>query len=420
MADIRTLKLQLLADTAQFSTGLDKASTDTQSFTNKVDKIVANAAKAFLGLATAVGTAAFAIGVDSVKAAAEDEKAQLSLAKTLQNTIKATDGQIKKVEDYIDATQRATGVADDQLRPSFDRLIRSTKDVDKAIRLQNLALDIAAGTGKDLSTVTEGLSKLYDGNFTSLKKLGVPLDETIVKNKDLDGALKTLSETFGGQAAIQADTFAGKMNILKIKIGEIQETLGTALIGPLTKLADIFDRTVVPALEDFVAGLTGGEPNSVKNALRDAKGRVEELSAGVDQPGATGGYSLGASFRRLAETIADTNKELFGATGDESGLKKFLDLLTGIAEAMNNIIKAYEKLPDIAKFVVNPLPDLISLGRPISEAAGTVKQGATIVNQTVNIGATNTKSVANTVVKSINSAVKTGVSNKLASNSVLR
>lgn len=419
MADIRTLKLQLLADTAQFSTGLDKAATDTTSFTNKVDKVVANAAKAFLGLATAVGTAAIAIGIDSVKAAAEDEKAQLSLAKTLQNTIKASDAQVKKVEEYIDATQRATGVSDDQLRPSFDRLIRSTKDVTKAQQLQNLALDIAAGTGKDLSVITEGLSKLYDGNFTALKKLGVPLDETIVKNKDLDAALKVLSDTFAGQAAVQADTFTGKLNILKIKVGEIQETLGTALIGPLTKLADIFDRTVVPALEDFVAGLIGAEPNSTKNALRDVKGRVEELSAGVDQPGATGGYSLGASFRRLGETIAETNKELFGVTGDESGLKKLLDTITDITNAMTTLIDLYQKLPDIGKFLINPLPDLLSLGRPAGQILNS--GGFPQLNQKpIEIKIKMDPPPAKKTISSVNSAVKVGIANKFNANTVLR
>jgi hypothetical protein len=153
MADIRTLKLQLLADTAQFSTGLNKAQDDTQNFTNKVDKVVANAAKAFLGLATAVGTAAFAIGVSAVKAAIEDEKAQASLAQTLRNTTQATDEQIKATEDYIDATQRATGVADDQLRPSLQRLLTSTNDLAKAQQLQKLALDVAAGSGKSLEEV---------------------------------------------------------------------------------------------------------------------------------------------------------------------------------------------------------------------------------------------------------------------------
>ncbi len=129
--------------------------------------------------------AAIKIGVDAVKAAIEDEKAQISLAQTLKNVTKATDAQVKATEDYIDKTARATGIADDQLRPSLDRLVRSTQDVTKAQKLQQLALDIAAGTGKDLATVTEALGKAYDGNLGALKRIGVPLDENIIKTIDV-------------------------------------------------------------------------------------------------------------------------------------------------------------------------------------------------------------------------------------------
>ncbi len=191
----------------------------------RVDKIVATAAKAFLGLATAVGTAAFAIGVSAVKAAIEDEKAQVSLAQTLRNTTKATDQQIAATEDYIDATARATGVADDQLRPSLDRLVRSTQDVTKAQKLQQLALDIAAGTGKDLAAVTEALGKAYDGNLGALKRIGVPLDENIVKTKDFDAAVIALSNTFAGQAAAAAETFAGRMSRVQIAVDEAKEQI---------------------------------------------------------------------------------------------------------------------------------------------------------------------------------------------------
>ncbi len=109
-----------------------------------------------------------------------------------KNTTKATDAQVKAVEDYIDKTARASGTADDVLRPSLDRLLRSTQDITKAQKLQTLALDIAAGTGKDLATVSEALGKAYDGNLGALKRIGVPLDENIVKTKDFDAAVIAL------------------------------------------------------------------------------------------------------------------------------------------------------------------------------------------------------------------------------------
>jgi uncharacterized protein (DUF885 family) len=196
MADIRTLKLALLADTKQFVDGLDKADKETRSFSDKLGSALKTGAVAFAALGAAAGAMALKIGVDAVKAAIADEKAMATLEQTLKNTTKATDAQIASTEKFIDKTARATGVADDELRPSLDRLVRSTKDITKAQSLQTLALDISAGTGKDLATVSEALSKAYDGNLGALKRIGVPLSENIVKTKDFDGAVIELSKTF--------------------------------------------------------------------------------------------------------------------------------------------------------------------------------------------------------------------------------
>jgi hypothetical protein len=257
MADIRTLKLALLADTKQFVDGLDKADKETKSFSNKLGSALKTGALAFAALGAAAGVAAIKIGVDAVKAAIEDEKAQTSLAQTLKNVTKATDAQVKATEDYIDKTARATGIADDQLRPSLDRLVRSTQDVTKAQKLQQLALDIAAGTGKDLATVTEALGKAYDGNLGALKRIGVPLDENIVKTKDFDAAVIALSDTFEGQADAAANTFAGRLARFKVAIDEAKESLGQALLPLLERFAKFATDVLAPALQGLIDGLTG-------------------------------------------------------------------------------------------------------------------------------------------------------------------
>jgi len=406
MADIRTLKLQLLADTAQFSTGLDKAATDTTSFTNKVDKVVANAAKAFLGLATAVGTAAFAIGVSAVKAAIEDEKAQVSLAQTLRNTTKATDQQIAATEDYIDATARATGIADDQLRPSLDRLVRSTNDITKAQKLQALALDISSGTGKDLLTVTEALSKGLDGNLGALKRIGVPLDENIIKTKDFDGAVKALSETFAGQAAAAAETFAGRMSRIKIAVDEAKEQIGFALLPFLEKLAKFVTDNLVPALEGLVNGLTRSGKQGLTRAFYDAG--TGAVTFGYDMETTEGSaYLLGEQIRNLGDAIGKL-LQIDPASG-ESSLIKLIDSFTALIGKIESAIAAYERFKE--SFIGGALIDISTA--PV-RAAGQLAQGdvrgaVTVVN---NFGATNSKAQANTVVKSINNAAKAGTVNK--------
>jgi hypothetical protein len=412
MADIRTLKLQLLADTAQFQTGLNKAQDDTQNFSSKVGGFVAGAAKAFLALGAAVGTAAFAIGVSAVKAAIEDEKAQKSLETTLKNVTKASADQVKGVEAYITKTSLAFGVTDDKLRPSLDRLLRSTQDVTKAQQLQSLALDISAGTGKDLQAVSDALGKAYDGNFTALKKLGVPLDESIIKSKDFTKVTEVLSATFKDQATVQAETFAGKMDRIKIAVSEAKETLGAALLPVLEKIAGFINTEVVPAIDGLVAGLTGQK--SIRQATLDAKGNVNLLNDDLNDANESG-RNLGEALRELAESIGLVGS---GSSTANPEFSKFVDNITKLVDGVNNLFEALSKV----KSIVGGTLDFVGLQGVLQrvETAGENFRGAptsggqygTVVNQTVNIGATNSKAQANTVVKSINNAAKAGTVNK--------
>ena len=400
MADIRTLKLALLADTKDFISGLDKADKETRSFTNKLDDALKVGAAAFLAVGAAAATMAIKIGVDAVKAAIEDEKAQISLAQTLRNTTKATDQQIAAVEDYIDKTARATGVTDDQLRPSLDRLVRSTGDVTKAQKLQQLALDIAAGTGKDLAAVTEGLGKAYDGNLGALKRLGVPLDASIVKAKDFDAAVKALSTTFAGQADAAADTFAGRMARINIAVDEAKEQIGFALLPVLERFATVITDTILPVVEQLVNGLTGAGADSLKRAFYDVG--TGTVTFQTDLNSAQGSaYLLGVELRKVAMQVGEFVAQLTGAANDK-GLQGFLDKILSIIDAIESAISAYNRLPDIGKLLVNPAPQLASLTPAVKQATGSVTN---IYNNIK--GAIDPQATARAIVKVQTTATKT-------------
>jgi hypothetical protein len=128
MAGSRTLKLSILGDVDSLNKSLKSATQDVDTFGDKMGKAGKAIGAAFVAAAAAAGAYAIKIGVDGVKAALEDEKAQRILALTLENTTAATKGQIAAVETYITKTALATGVTDDQLRPALSRLVRSTKD----------------------------------------------------------------------------------------------------------------------------------------------------------------------------------------------------------------------------------------------------------------------------------------------------
>ena len=405
MAEIRSLKLALLADTKDFIQGLDKADKETKTFSNKLDNALQKGAAAFLAVGAAAGAMAIKIGIDAVKAAVEDEKAQKSLAITLKNTTKATDAQVKSVEDYIDKTARATGVADDQLRPSLDRLVRSTQDVTKAQKLQQLALDIAAGTGKDLATVTEALGKAYDGNLGALKRIGVPLDENIIKTKDFDAATKALSETFAGQADAAAETFAGRMARIKIAIDEAKEQLGQALLPLLERFARFATEQLAPALQGLVDGLTAKGKQSLTRAFYDAG--TGAVTFGYDMDNVQGqAYLLGEQLRRTTQLLVDMLDKVTGAAEGE-GFKKLLTVITSVISGLEKAIELYNNLPDFGKLLINPIGQLAPLAGAAAQIPSTVRGGGTTVNNYNIKGAVDPQGTARTITKVQNTALKT-------------
>ena len=251
------LTLKLLADIDNFQKNLKNANQDVSGFSTGLEKFGKAAGAAFLAAGVAAAAYAGKLAIDGVKAAIEDEAAQAKLAKTLENVTGATDAQIKATENYITKTSLAFGVTDEDLRPSLDRLVRSTKDVTEAQKLQSLALDIAAGTGKSLTQVSEALAKAHDGNFGALKKLGVTIDESIIKNKNFDAATAALAETFKDQASTQADTFDGKMRRLTVAFDEGKETIGSFILDAITPLVTLVVQKIVPAIESFISGVGG-------------------------------------------------------------------------------------------------------------------------------------------------------------------
>jgi len=205
-----------------------------------IQKAAVPATLAIGGLAVAAGSAFTAF--------AEDSAAADKLALSLKNSTGATDEQIAAVEDFISSTSRAVAVADDELRPALDNLVRGTKDVTKAQELLSLALDISAGTGKDLDSVTQALSKAYNGQLGPLKKLDPALATLIKSGGSAEEVFAQLGDTFGGQAAAQADTAQGKIKGLGIQMDEFKESVGGA-VAPLAE-------KLLPALDTFAKWAT--------------------------------------------------------------------------------------------------------------------------------------------------------------------
>jgi hypothetical protein len=224
------------------SKGIDKAIREFKKLETTGEKAQFAIKKAAVPAAAALAGLGI-VAVDAVKAFMEDDKAAQILATSLRNTTGATDAQIASVEKFITQTSIAAAVSDDELRPALEKLVRGTGDVTKAQDLLSLALDISAGTGKDLGAVSDALSKAFNGQLGPLKKLDPALASLVENGASADEVFAALAGTFKGAASTAANTASGQMKSLSIQMGEFKESIGAAILPLVEKM--------LPALQAF-------------------------------------------------------------------------------------------------------------------------------------------------------------------------
>jgi hypothetical protein len=378
MAQDRTLKLSLLADTKNLTDGLAKGSKATEDFGKTIGEAAEKALKAFavMGAAVVGFSAAFA------KAAAEDEAAANKLAETIGAVTTATDAQIKSVEQYITATSLATGITDDNLRPAFERLVRSTKDVESATKLMNLALDLSAATGKPLESVTNALAKAYDGSYTSLNRLGVGIDASLIKSKDFNAIYETLNATFGEFSEKRSEEAIVKFQRLQVALDEAKEAVGAALLPAFERLGDWLLTDGVPRLNAFIAGLTGDR--SLSASFTEAQKKSEEFGGKVRSV-----IDTMIQYKDVLITAAALTATVFVVSKIAAGVQATIILI-------NTLIKAYNALKSSAivagvasAFALNPL---LGVGAA-ALAAGVLSAANALANKyDTEAASTNTKS----------------------------
>jgi hypothetical protein len=184
---------------------------------------------------------------DAAKAASEDAIAQDKLALQLKTSTNATDAQIAAIEKDITAMSKQTGVADDVLRPALANAARATGDMTRAQELLTIGLDVAAATGKPLTTVMNALEKAENGNTTALYKLAPQLKES-------KGGIDELAASVKGAAEVSASPFAK----FKVSLDEAKETIGAAFLPVLEKLIETLSpliEKIAPVLAKLIGAL---------------------------------------------------------------------------------------------------------------------------------------------------------------------
>jgi hypothetical protein len=368
MAGSRTLKLSILGDVDNLNKSLKTATKDVETFGDKMGKIGKVVGAAFVAAAAAAGAYAVKIGIEGVKAAIADEKAQTQLALALENATGATKAQIAATEQSILQMSLATGVADDELRPALGRLVRSTGDTEKAQQLLAQALDISTATGKPLETVANALGKAYDGNTASLGKLGIGLSAAELKTMNFTEVQSKLSDLFGGAAARNADTYAGRIARMQVAFDEAKETIGFALLPILEKMIRFINDNALPIINAFSGAFSlngnglGGVITTlgniivntftpIINGLLKAFGYVKDaIGDNLDTFKEFGGY-IATYLAPVIGTVLGGALQVAGKIAGGvidviAGVVKILNsLISGAVAGINALISAYNAIP---------------------------------------------------------------------------
>ncbi len=326
-------------------TGVNKAIKQFQQLETTGEKAQFVLKKAAVGAGVALAGLAVAIG-DATKAAMEDAQAQSKLAEQLRNVTGATQTQIASAEKFISTLSRATGVADDNLRPALAALVRGTKDIAEAQNALTLANDISIATNRDLVEVSNALAMAYQGNMRGLRSLSPEMAALIKEGASLNEVMNVLGGTFGGAAAANAETAAGKMAIFTNSLNEAKESLGAAFLPVL--------ESALPVLQSF-ADWAGKNTETLKVmtiAIGATAAATVVLNAAM---AANPAVALAVGFVAVQAAIIKVGTAFRGAIGTTELWNWNLNKLVGV---LNNLIDLANRFSIVRKLFGIEVPNI--------------------------------------------------------------
>ena len=307
--------------------GFKAAEKRTTSLNRKFDNLARTAKRTFIVIA----------GIQALKrsvvAFAEEDRAANKLEASLRNLGLAYDTQA--IEDYLEQSEKATAISKDELSPAIAGLLSTTLDAEKSMKLLNLAMDISASTGRDLTSITTALSRAYNGNYASLGKLQTAFTSAELEAMGFEASVNALNTQFAGAAKNNADTYAGKIDKMKIAFGDLAEEIGAGIVAFLESLGEGDYDKGLQKLVDF--------GTAIGNVFRRAGLTIEYTKALL----ATGFRIDAAEQFKLDELRAQLANPQMGEFGVQRGLVrdyvKQLELQKKIVREREKAAKLTEK-----------------------------------------------------------------------------
>lgn len=335
------LIIEVVGDTSNLERSFSRTQRSAQRFSKDLERAgrgAASASLSFHGLGRSLGFASaqflggagvvFAIK-STIQAAEESQKV---LGQT-QNAVKRSGESWAQYGKQIEAANlklsQLSGFDDERLSTSFSLLVRRTKDVNEALRLNATVANVARGRNIELEAAANLVVKASLGQSGALRRLGIDVN----KNATATELLARLNQKYAGSAAAYSNTAAGAQDRFRVALENFQEVLGAqalpAIAKYLNQTADWLNQTenqqrasdllkgAVGAIRDTVATLTpiikdaaaalktfrdviGGNREAIElllatfAAFKVAKfvGAFDAIAASAGDKGAAGGIGL--------------------------------------------------------------------------------------------------------------------------------
>lgn len=400
MAGDTTTKLSIVIDAENKSDAVFKQVNDQLKTTNDKLKTFADASK----IAAVAGTVAFAaisgVIVTTVKAASEADAKMAQFNTTMESMGKAG---IKAKDALLSAANAAVklGFDDEDTANSLAKLYQRTGDVTQAIKLNNLAMDLARAKSIDIESATNLVSLALSGSGRALLQYGIVIKDSATPLE----ALAILQEKVGGQANAFANTFAGNMAVMKVETDNLKEAIGGSLLPILTQLLKQIE-PVILRTTDWISK----NPELTKNILL-VSGAIAGIVAvlgtlGVVMPAVVAGATAIGAALGLISLPALAVIALLGIIGTSvyfivknwNGAMEQLGIIwgnfkKGFMEGINIMIKGFQPLVDLFNMIVDGWKGIFGVLGKIGGAVGSVvKSGIDTVQSVVGGKSVNTTS----------------------------
>lgn len=252
------------------------------------------------------------------------------------------------VNEYIDNLALLSGITGGDLTNSFVALSQATGDATKAQELLSLALDVSAGTGKSLQSVSNALQRAFKGEVTSLARLRIGFTTAELKGKDFNEVLEELRERFTGSSARAADTFSGKIARLKEAVDQAQEAFGKGLVSGIEQSGQSIEdlQQDIIALGEALGSLTAGVNNFASNTIA-AFDRIGKSSAVQGVLDVFDALVRGVGFVITGELVPSMDQATARLAGQER--RKNEESNRAVLRTKNQILKTEQRINNSKK-----------------------------------------------------------------------